>query len=99
MNKLAGLIKKMGEEELQLLKRDLVAGNIDKAVKKRMDELKYENFDEKRCPVCGGQITEDSFKLEFGKLYLRRKAYFDGIDCLQYFIETKVKKKHSRVEY
>ncbi|MCF7866045.1 hypothetical protein K9L67_01735 [Candidatus Woesearchaeota archaeon] len=99
MNKLAGLIKQMNKDELQLLNRDLIAGNIDKILRKRLNELNNENFDEKQCPVCGGNVNEESFKIEFGKLYLRRKAYFDAVDCMQYFIETKIKKQHIDIGY
>lgn len=92
MNKLAKLIRGLGKEELILIKRDLVAGNIDREINLRLMELtSKEHFSEKTCPVCGGEITNDAYKLEFGKGYLRKKAYFDGVDCLEYFSKTKLK--------
>jgi len=94
MNKLAKLIDKLGKEDLIKIKRDLVSGNIDKLIAKKLSEI--ENIDEKFCPVCGGKITQDSFKLEFGSNYLRRKAYFDGVDCISYFITEKLKKNHEQ---
>ena len=47
------------------------------------------DYSEKFCPVCGGEIGEDSYVLEFGKSYLRKRAHFDGIDCLSYFVNSK----------
>lgn len=90
----------MKEDELTLLKRDLVSGNIDRAIKKRLENLKgTENLDDKHCPVCGGKIDANSYKLEFGKDYLRKRAYFDGQDCLVYFVNTKLKKQSQRLHY
>jgi len=92
MNKLVKLIRGLGKDELLLIKRDLVAGNIDREINRRLMEFaQEEHFSEKTCPVCGGKITSDAYKLEFGKDYLRKKAYFDGVDCLEYFSKTKLK--------
>lgn len=93
MNKLAKIINTLGKEELELLQRDLVSGNVDKLVKKRL-EMFEPMLGEKQCPVCGGPVNDESFVLEFGKRYLRKKAYFDGLDCMFYFLNTKVKKQN-----
>ncbi len=89
MNKLKHLIQQLNEEDLTNLKRDLDSGNLQKLISKRLDELRLKD---KNCPVCGEKIDNESFVLEFGKGYLRRKAYFDGSDCLEYFLNKKIKK-------
>jgi len=95
MNKLANVINSLSEKELMLIKRDLVAGNIDRLIEFRLQEAQNMSFDEKTCPVCGGEITNNSLVLEFGEDYLRKRAFFDGVDCLEYFASTKLKKKHN----
>mgnify|MGYP005839828559 CR=1 FL=1 len=92
MNKLSKLIQEMDKEDLLKIRKDLVLGNIERLIEKRLESFQ-EKYSEKFCPVCGGAITDESFKLEFGSTYLRRKAYFDGADCMQYFIDTNIKKK------
>ena len=93
MNKLSKIISSLGEEDLLKIKRDLVAGNVDKFVEKRLSEFKDDKFSSKQCPICGGSISSDALVLEFGKSYIRRRAFFDGADCLEYFISTQIKKK------
>lgn len=93
MNKLSKLIQEMSKEELMLIKRDLVSGNIDRQINMRLMSFEEEDLSEKFCPVCGGPIKTDSFKIEFGKDYLRKRAYFDGADCLEYFIKNRLKGK------
>ncbi len=93
MNKLAKIINSLGEEDLLKIKRDLVAGNIDKLIEKKLTSLHEEKFDSKQCPICDGKIGADSLMVEFGKPYLRRRAFFDGVDCLEYFLNSKLKKE------
>lgn len=87
MNKLKQLINTMPKEDLLKLKRDLIAGNLDKLINQRLQG----NLSEKQCPVCGETIIGEPYLLEFGK-QVRQKAHFDGADCLLYFIETRIKK-------
>jgi hypothetical protein len=84
----------MDEEDLIKIRRDLLAGNIDRLIRMRLDTQTHERISDKICPVCGGEITNESFVLEFGASYLRRKARFDGVDCLEYFVSTKLKNNH-----
>lgn len=79
------------------IKRDLVSGNIDKLIETRLHNLKNINFSSKRCPVCDGVIESDCFILEFGKPYIRKRAFFDGVDCLEYFVSTHLKKVNDKV--
>ncbi len=89
MNQLKNLIKNLNEEDLLKIKKDLEEGNIQRLINKKINQL---NLDKKRCPVCGEKINTESFYLEFGKDYLRKKAYFDGADCLEYFLNKKIKR-------
>lgn len=92
MNKLSKMISELGKEDLLKIKRDLVAGNIDRLVEKKLSQFKEENYSEKFCPVCSGEITKEAFVLEFGK-HIRKKAYFDGVDCMEYFVSKKLNLK------
>jgi hypothetical protein len=92
MNKLAKVISELSKEDLLKIRRDLIAGNIDRLINKQLEEENAKNFSEKTCPVCNGEIRENAFVLEFGESYLRRRAFFDGIDCLDYFIHSKLRK-------
>ena len=96
MNKLSKIINSLSEEDLLKIKRDLIAGNVDRLIEKRLSEMQEIDYSSKQCPVCGGKITNNSFTLEFGKSYIRRRAFFDGIDCLQYFIDTKLKDENRK---
>lgn len=92
MNKLQKIIDTLSEEDLVKIKRDLVAGNVDRLINEKLNKISYEKLDNKKCPVCGGTITENNYSLEFGASYLRKRAYFDAVDCLEYFIYSKLKK-------
>lgn len=89
MNKLPKLVENMSEKDLINLQKDLLAGNLNKLISKRLKELR--NYSEKSCAVCGAQINEDSLILEFGKEYLRKRAYFDEKDCMKYFLQERLK--------
>jgi len=92
MNKLSKIINSLNEEDLLKIKRDLVAGNVDKLVEKKLSDIREVTYSSKKCPVCDGVISSDSFILEFGKSYFRRRAFFDGVDCLEYFVSINLKK-------
>ena len=85
MNKLAKLISELSLEEVKLIKKDLDSGNINKIVDKKLSSEKGKETSV--CPVCGMVVRRDSgFYLEFGK-EIRKKAHFDELDCLNYFLD------------
>ena len=91
-NKLVKLISELPYNDLILLKKDLDAGNIEKLIKQQIKIKKTTKT--AICPVCGEEIKEsEGFHLEFGPPGLRKKATFDGADCMQYFIEHQLKKR------
>ena len=97
MNKLSKIINSLSEEDLLKIKRDLVSGNIDKLIEQKLCQIQKTQFSSKQCPVCGAEINSESLSLEFGQAYLRRRAFFDGVDCLEYFVNTQLKKSISQV--
>ncbi len=84
MNRLSKLMKELEYKDLLLLKKDLDTGNIEKLLHRHIKDKKDQQ--ETMCPVCGGRIKEgEGFHLQFGPPDLRKKATFDGVDCLKYF--------------
>lgn len=83
MNKLAQIIENLSFKDLNLLKKDLDEGNIHKMINKKLSHEESKIF---TCPICGAEVSKDkSFVLEFGK-EIRKRAVFDELDCLVYFI-------------
>jgi hypothetical protein len=97
MNKLANIIKNLDYTELELVKKDLEEGNIKKIINKQLEKRKRDK--KTICPVCEKNIREnEGLYLEFGPENFRKKASFDGLDCLKYFIETKLEKKEKATQ-
>jgi len=91
MNRLAKLIKELPPEELKLLKKDFEKGNLERLIKQREQEIARNRIT--LCPVCSTPVKEgEGWHLQFGPVGLRKKATFDGPDCLMYFLE-RIKKK------
>ncbi|MBR9690797.1 hypothetical protein GOV08_03880 [Candidatus Woesearchaeota archaeon] len=100
MNRLSKIISDLSFEELKLIQKDLVEGNIEKLINKRINH--YEEGGKTICPICHTNIIDtqsDGFTLLFGPKDFRRKATFCATDCLDYFVknlknlsEEKVKK-------
>ena len=85
MNRLAKLIKEMPLDDLLLLKKDLDKGNIDKLLRQQIKHIQDNRIT--LCPVCSSPVKEgEGFHLQFGPPGLRKKATFDGADCLNYFV-------------
>ena len=91
MNKLAKIIKELPLEDIQLIKKDLEKGNIDKLIDQRVKEINANRIT--LCPVCSAPVKEgEGWHIQFGPVGLRKKATFDGADCLSYFLERNKKK-------
>ncbi len=83
MNKLASLIKTLPPEDILLIQKDIEEGNLQQVIKERLAELE---FPQKVCPTCNTPLDDDApFVLYFGT-GIRKKARFDGKDCLQSFL-------------
>ena len=92
MNKLAKIIKDLNIDDLELIKKDIDAGNISKLIHR---EIKVRHANKiTLCPVCSAPIKEgEGLHLQFGPQTFRKKATFDGVDCLSYFLENNMKKR------
>jgi hypothetical protein len=91
MNKLAKLIKELPYQDVMLIKKDLEKGNVDRLIDKRIKEINNNRIT--LCPVCSTPVKEgEGWHLEFGPVGLRKKATFDGPDCLTYFFKRNKKK-------
>jgi hypothetical protein len=86
MNKLARIINELGEEDLNLIKKDLEEGNIQRLVNEKLREHKEADWN-KVCPICHSAISDDSFVLIFGPKDLRKRASFCAVDCMEYFLQ------------
>ncbi|MBN1175849.1 hypothetical protein JXA48_04360 [Candidatus Woesearchaeota archaeon] len=92
MNKLARLIEGLDINDLELIKKDIDSGNVDKLVRREIKLKKANKIT--TCPVCSSEVKEgEGLHLQFGPLTFRKKATFDGVDCLCYFLENNLKKK------
>lgn len=96
MNKLSRIINELDEDELELIKKDLEEGHIEKLINQKINEKRERDFN-KVCPVCQTPIDEDSLTLIFGPKGLKRKASFCALDCLQYFV-NKIKEEKAQGE-
>ena len=86
MNKLVRLIDTMPHSDLIKLQKDLKAGNLDRLITKRLDDISPTKA--RFCPICNADINGDeNLTLIFGPAALRQKASFDGPDCLIYFLD------------
>ena len=85
MNRLIELINELPIEDLRLLKKDVIVGNMEKLINKRINL--HDNRGVKQCPVCHNNVDEDIDKvLIFGPAGLRKKAVFCAYDCMEYFL-------------
>jgi hypothetical protein len=90
MNKLAGVINSMNYSELKAIQKDLAEGNMGRLIKAKIDQTERTlGHDERVCPTCGALISEATSKytLVFGPEDFKKKALFDEIDCLSFFID------------
>lgn len=88
MNKLAKIISELGYDELRLLQKDVLEGNMEKLINTRLKD--FQDKEATVCPVCGTHIVDpenSTLTLFFGPKDFRRKATFDATDCLEYFIQ------------
>jgi len=82
-------IKTWEYHELKFLQKEIQSGGqrVGKLIEKRMKELEEEEKT-KVCPVCYEIInfSGEHYSLTFGPDWMRKRANFDAIDCLSYFI-------------
>lgn len=90
VNRLAELINTLPEQEVLLIKQDLDEGNLSAVIAERLAELE---LPQKVCPVCNTALDDDApYVLYFGT-HVRKKARFDALDCLKFFIAEELDEK------
>jgi hypothetical protein len=93
-NKLPKIIGQLTEAELIRLKKDLEAGHINELVQRRLNSFSPTSTG--ICPVCNAEVNDEHYTLIFGPKSFKQKASFDGVDCLQYFLERLKQKEHTQ---
>jgi hypothetical protein len=95
MNKLSHIISQLPPEDVLLIQKDIEEGNLARVVRDRLAELE---LPQKVCPVCNAPVDDNApFVLYFGT-GIRKKARFDGIDCLQFFLREMQGERQKRVK-
>ena len=89
-NKLSKLIEHLSYEDLVNLRKDVLAGHLEQHINNRLSIL--EPTKSGLCPVCNSKVGAEHLTLVFGPKEFKQKASFDGVDCLEYFLE-KIKSK------
>ena len=84
MNKLAKMIESMSHDDLLRLQKDFEKGTLHNLLHKQIRSHQSNRL--VLCPVCSTPVKEgEGYHLQFGS-GIRKKATFDGVDCLQYFL-------------
>ncbi len=88
------ILNELDFEDLQKFKKDLEEGAVK--IKKLVDQRIREEIEKHShvCATCGKKLNpyeDEELCLIFGPPDFKRRAYFCGIDCLEYFL-TKLKK-------
>ncbi len=88
LKKLKKFLDSLYEEDLIELYK-LLSTNNDFLVNEIKEQIiKINRKEHKVCSVCGNALSDEYLELIFGKLSFRRRAYFCGRDCLQYFLDS-----------
>jgi len=91
-------------EDLVKMKADLEAGgaHLKEFISSKLEEIEREEV--KSCATCGTAINPhyiDDFSLTFGRYDFKKRAFFCGLDCLNFFLadlDRKEKEKLSRAQ-
>lgn len=90
MNKLARIIETLGPNELRLIQKDLITGNIERLIAEKLAQA--HSTKTSVCPVCTTPTSKKTgLYLEFGPVDLRQRATFCAADCLTYFVQHTIK--------
>ncbi len=83
------VIDEISYEELVKMRKDLENGgsHLKDFISSRIRDIEREEV--KVCATCGTPINPhlmDDFSLTFGRYDFKKRAYFCGLDCLNYFV-------------
>lgn len=92
MNKIIRALDELNDEELYEFEKDMKSGVIQKFLEQKKEYFKVKD---KSCSSCGNDVNEDCLVLIYGdpRTGFRRKAHFCGTDCMEFFVNNKIRKK------
>jgi hypothetical protein len=87
--RLRDVIDEISYEDLVKIRKDLNEGgtHLKTLINGKIEEIEREEI--KLCATCGTPINPhfmDDFSLQFGRFDFKKRAYFCGLDCLNFFI-------------
>lgn len=87
-------------EDLVKMREDLEKGgaHLKALISSKIQEIEREEV--KQCATCGTPINPhfmDDFSLTFGRYDFKKRAYFCGLDCLNFFISNLDKKEKEKL--
>jgi hypothetical protein len=95
-------VEEVQYEDLVKMRNDLENGgnHLKALIDSKIKEI--ERKEVKVCAVCGAPINPhfiDDYRLEFGRYDFKKRAYFCGLDCLDFFmVKLKNKEKEKLVK-
>jgi hypothetical protein len=94
------VIEDISYEDLLRIRKDIETGgkHIHELIGSKITQIEKEDI--KVCATCGTTINPhfmDDFMLVFGRYDFKKKAYFCGLDCLNYFVDKLNKKEKDSV--
>ena len=94
MNKVIRFLDELNDEELYEFEKDMKSGVVQKFIEQKKEYFKVKD---KSCSSCGNNVSEDCLVLIYGdpRTGFRRKAHFCGTDCMEYFVNSNIRKKNS----
>ncbi|MCD6589862.1 hypothetical protein J7K74_01595 [Candidatus Woesearchaeota archaeon] len=92
IKEILGEIGKLEKEDLELLRSIVLNGEL----LKNIDEL-IDRKNNAKCSVCEAPLGKDYYELRWMSHGLLKRARFDGLDCLAYFIAALRNRKDERI--
>ena len=82
--RLGDIVKSLSYEDLLEVRKDALSKTpmVKYLVSERIKELESNG---NRCATCSSALNAEEYVLMFGRNEIRKKAYFCGLDCMEYF--------------
>ena len=82
--RLGDIVKSLSYEDLLELRKDSIskAPMLKYLVSECIKELESNG---NRCATCSSALNAEEYVLMFGRNEIKKKAYFCGLDCMEYF--------------
>lgn len=82
--RLGDIVKSLSYEDLLEVRKDTLSKvpMMKYLVSERIKELESNG---NRCATCSSALNADEYVLMFGQAEIKKKAYFCGLDCMEYF--------------